>query len=100
MTANEPGRPQFVNFFKQDYDEFLYHFFSYIHGCGPAGEPLSRQGGNFVKEAFQYAVDMDVWSPTNATGDIIRAHMKKTQPNLICEEIPQMKCDIVGELIL
>lgn len=95
MTANMSGMESYTNPYNNDYDEFLYHFFSYIHGCYPSGKSLKQQGENNVKEAFHYAVDMDVFAPNNLIGDKIR---KITGKNLI--EIPQMKCDIKEEIKL
>ncbi len=89
MTANMRGMPSYASPYNTDYDEFLYHFFSYIHGHYPDGKSLNKQGENDVKKAFQYAVDMDIFSPTSIEGDKLRFIVKK---NLI--EIPQIKCDI------
>lgn len=96
MTANMSGMRSYTNPLNSDYDEFLYHFFSYIHGCYPDGKSLKRQGENHIKGAFQYAVDMDVLAPNSVEGNLIRKIYRDN--NII--EIPQMKCDIVGELRL
>lgn len=46
--------------------------------------------------AFQYAVDMDILRPNSVEGERIRKVCK--DDSLI--EIPQMKCDIMGEIRL
>lgn len=95
MTANTKGKVSFA-WKGRDYDEFLYHFLSYIHGFYPDGNPLKQKGGNNIKKAFQYAVDMDILGPNSIEGERIRKVCK--DDSLV--EIPQMKCDIPGEITL
>ena len=71
MTANMMNMVSYARPYSKDYDEFLYHFFAYIYGGYPDGSMLNRKGGNDVKEAFQYAVDMDIFNPNNAQGSSI-----------------------------
>lgn len=62
----------------------------------PDGNPLKQKGENNIKKAFQYAVDMDVLAPNSIEGERIRKVCKDDY----LVEIPQMKCDIPGEIIL
>ena len=95
MTANAKGKVSYA-WHTRNYDEFLYHFLSYIHGCYPDGNSLKQKGENNIKKAFQYAVDMDILSPSSVEGERIRKVCK--DDSLI--EIPQMKCDIMGKITL
>lgn len=95
ITANMSGMLSFANPNNPEYDEFLYHFFAYIHEGYPDGISIKGKSENDVCKAFQYAVDMDALSPNNPVGDRIRALYG---PNYV--EIPQMKCNIVGKLSL
>lgn len=95
MTANIKGKVSYA-WKGRNYDEFLYHFLSYIHGTYPSGDSLKQKGENNVKKAFQYAVDMDILGPNSLQGEMIRRVCK--DDSLV--EIPQMKCDIEGEIIL
>ena len=95
MTANLKGKISYA-WKGRNYDEFFYHFLSYIHGSYPDGNSLKQNGENNVKKAFQYAVDMDILGPNSVEGEKIRRIYKDS--SLI--EIPQMKCDIEGEIIL
>lgn len=95
ITANMSGMPSYVNPDNMIYDEFLYHFFSYIHDGYPDGRSMNCKGANDVYEAFQYASDMDVFSPNSLEGDKIRALYGQ---NIV--EIPQIKCNINEKLIL
>lgn len=57
MSANKPGELSFVGHNNKAFDEFLYHFMSYLWGSYPDGSPLvSSQLAtpNFL-EAFKYA---------------------------------------------
>lgn len=95
MTANIKGKVSYA-WYMRNYDEFLYHFLSYIHGFYPDGNPLKQKGENNIKKAFQYAVDMDFLGPHSIEGERIRKVCK--DDSLI--EIPQMKCDILEEIAL
>lgn len=95
MTANIKGEPSYACM-GQNYDEFLYHFLSYIHGVYPNGDSLKQKGENNIKKAFQYAVDMDFLGPNSVVGEKIRRARK--DKSLV--EIPQMQCDITGEITL
>ena len=95
MTANIKRKVSYA-WITRNYDEFLYHFLSYIHGIYPDGNPLKQKGENNIKKAFQYAVDMDILGPNSIEGQKIRKECK--DDSLI--EIPQMKCDIIGEITL
>lgn len=95
ITANMKGMESYTNPFNYQYDEFFYHFLSYIHGSYPDGKQLADIGVNDVDKAFQYAVKMDVFAPGNPVGEKISKAMKE---KII--EIPQKKCDIEGKLIL
>ena len=95
MTANMQGLSSYASPYNAEYDEFFYHFFSYIHGSYPDGIQLNQQGENNIKKAFQYAVDMDVFAPGSLKGDFIRNICQK---NII--QIPQMKSNIDVEISL
>ena len=95
ITANMKDLPSYTNPYYGKYDELIYHFFSFIHDGYPDGKILRRKGENDVKKAFQYAVDMDIFSPNSLEGDKIR---NMCHENYI--EVPQMKCNIVGKIML
>lgn len=95
MTANMRDKVSYARPYGNDYDEFLYHFFAYIYGVYPDGAMLKQKGENNVKKAFQYAVDMDIFGPNNPQGNLIRTMSRKN-----CIEIPQMRCDIAGDIQL
>lgn len=95
ITANMKGLPSYTNPFNGKYDEFFYHFLSFIHGSYPDGKQLADVGENDIDKAFQYAVKMDVFAPGNPIGEKINVG----QIDKIIE-IPQKKCDIEGALIL
>lgn len=95
MTANMKGKVSYA-LRGREYDEFLYHFLSYIHGLYPDGNLLKQNGENNVIKAFQYAVDMDAFGPASVEGERIRCVCKDRS----IVEIPQMKCDIAGVITL
>lgn len=84
FTANERGKPSYACL-KHNYDEFIYHFFSYILGMYPDTRNRIPQGKNNLIEAYQYARSQDAFCPDN----------KKRETILIdgneIIEIPQMK---------
>lgn len=95
ITANMSGMCSYANPNNLNYDEFLYHFFAYIHDGYPDGKQMKCQGENDIHKAFQYAVDMDALSPHSPIGQQIRTLYGQSYV-----EVPQLKCDIVGELSL
>lgn len=64
FTANKQGEPSYAGL-KEDYDEFLYHFFSYILGKYPDTKIRIPYGNNNLLEAYEYAKKQDRFSPEN-----------------------------------
>ena len=103
LTANMKGLESYTNPYKAQYDEFLYHFFAFIHDGYPDGMPLREKGENDVNKAFSYAVKMDVFAPGNPIGEGINKMLKQKVKDGELEEIieiPQMKCNIEGFLTI
>lgn len=86
FTANEQDKPSYS--LRKNYDEFIYHFFSYILGMYPDTEIRIPQGRNNLIEAYQYAWEQDCLNPDN-----------ERRKNLVIggntiTEIPQMKSNL------
>ncbi len=88
FTANEQNKPSYS--FRENYDEFVYHFFSYILGMYPDTENRIPQGKNNLIEAYQYAKKQDVLCPDNERRKIIIIDGNEIT------EIPQMKSNLEG----
>lgn len=90
VTANDRGLESAgcLKPFQYDYDEFLLHFLSYIHGKYPDGIKIVG-GNNDILKAYEYAVKNDIFSPDNP-------HMCKCG----YEETPQIKCGLNGRVTL
>ena len=90
FTANEPDKPSYADL-RRNYDEFIYHFFSYVLGMYPDTKSRIPQGNNNLIEAYQYARVQDSFCPEN----------KRIGKKLIDEygitEIPQMRNNL-GEV--
>ena len=95
ITANMKGLQSYTNPHNIYYDEFFYHFLSFIHGRYPDGKPLAEIGENDVDKAFSYAMRMDAFAPGNPIGEEIN---KEREDKII--EIPQIKCNIVGNIAI
>lgn len=91
VTANVQGKASYgcLGKFRDEYDEFLLHFLSFIHGQYPDGSKVPS-GGNNLKKAHQYTLEHDIFSPCNPKrfniGDAI--------------EVPQIRMTSQGELSL
>lgn len=95
LTANQKGMESYTNPYELRYDEFIYHFFAYIHGAYPDGKPLDEESENEINKAYRYAVNNDFFHPDNPKGQRIR---QITKTNII--QIPQMKNNLNGVLQL
>lgn len=95
LTANQEGFPSYANPPAYEYDEFILHFFSYIHGEYPDGTKLKENGCNDVRKAYEYAVNNDAFHPNSSIGKYIQSVTGKKYI-----EIPQMRCDVEGMIIL
>lgn len=74
---------------KYIYDEFIYHFFSYIIGRYPDTGNRIPKGSNNLIEAYKYAREMDIFNPNNQRG------IKSEK----ISEIPQMKNNLKDKII-
>lgn len=93
FTANEYGKPSYAHITRKNksyvYDEFIYHFFSFILGCYPDTGNRIPHGGNDLVEAYVYAKENDIFNPDNNRSLDIR-----TEEGRIIE-IPQMKNNLL-----
>lgn len=90
FTANEKDKPSYARIIgKCLYDEFIYHFFSYIIGKYPDTGNRIPQGSNNLIEAYKYAKENDIFNPENERGIKIER----------VSEIPQMKNNLTDGII-
>ena len=74
ISANEPNKESYARsivynnkYIAGDYDEFIYHFFSYYNGTYPSGQKLYEDSKDkTVIKAFEYAKKYDSYSIANA----------------------------------
>lgn len=93
FTANEPGKESFAHVknvpdlmnYNFLYDEFLYHFFSFILGRYPDTRNHIPGGHNDLIAAYEYAKASDIFNPSNTRGRKVQS----IAGNIV--EIPQMK---------
>lgn len=90
VTANERGLVSYgcLNSKQYEYDEFLLHFLSFIHGKYPDGKDI-KAGENDIIKAHEYALKNDIFSPYNPQ-----------KYNGGCVETPQIKCNLRGKVRL
>lgn len=109
ITANDVSKVTYTRFdyintkFADDYDEFLYHFLSYLNGAYPDGNPINTyKNSNDIISAFDYASENDIYHPKNARYIQVINHVKSISPTLALtiSEIPQMKNTISSEKLL
>lgn len=93
VTANEAGKVSYAHPDKNEYDELIFHFFSFIHKKYPDGENILRGENNVIK-AYEYALAKDSFHPGN---NFCRRNIC---PGIKIEEIPQIKCNILGTVRL
>lgn len=76
LTANEADKESYARIYKEiiadgndqykyEYDEFLYHLISGLHGSYPSGKGLNGGRGKCqdIEEAYEYARANDIWNP-------------------------------------
>ncbi len=95
LTSNMEGKASYCNPFNDRYDEFIVHFFSYIHGKYPDQVKINESTENDIQAAFQYACEHDVLRPGSEISQMIEAYS-----GIKCIEIPQIKCNIDGRIEL
>lgn len=88
ITANVKDTYSYTNPDDMTYDELIKHFFSYIHTEYPNGDAIPK-GQNNVMKAFIYARENDVLCPGSPLSE-----------ELGITEIPQIQCDLCGEVRL
>ena len=97
FTANEQGALSYAHMTKTNrsclYDEFIYHFFSYIIGCYPDTGSRIPQGSNDLMQAYQYAKDNDIFNPDN------EQRLKIKIEGEWITEIPQVKNDLADNVL-
>ena len=98
VTANEKGLPSYSMFdiieikkfrkiFNYNYDEFLYHFFSYLQNTYCNAEDLTEIPDSVkIKQAFHFAYNQDRYNPKHIDYDKL---CKKIGTNIY--EVPQYK---------
>lgn len=90
VTANDRGLVSYscLGEMQYEYDEFLLHFLSFIHGMYPNGKTI-ESGENDIVKAYEYALENDGFSPYNLNG-------------YGCQfiELPQIKCSLNGKVRL
>lgn len=84
FTANEANQPPYACL-QKDYDEFIYHFFSFVLSVYPDTKIRIPQGNNNLIEAYQYAIERDNYCPYNKNRN------KSFVDGNGITEIPQMK---------
>lgn len=89
FTANEQDKPSYADL-RRNYDEFIYHFFSYVLGMYPDTESRIPEGNNNLIEAYQYAKKKDIFCPDNKKRIIVPVDGNEIT------EIPQMKNSLAG----
>lgn len=62
MSANQENRKSYRRPSNEDYDEFLFHFLSYLNGAYPDGTRVENEEKG-LKAAFHYAFAHDAWNP-------------------------------------
>lgn len=95
LTSNAEGKVSYCNPFNDMYDEFIFHFFSYIHGKYPDQVKINESAENDIQAAFQYACEHDVLRPGSEISRMIEEYS-----GINCIEIPQIKCNIDGRIEL
>ena len=98
FTANEQGKPSYAHIIPSRktflYDEFIYHFFSYIAARYPDTGNRIPQGSNNLIEAYRYAKENDIFNPDNQRGIEIRINDERVV------EIPQMKNNLTDAITI
>lgn len=89
FTANERNKPSYACL-RTNYDEFLYHLFSYVLGYYPDTKIRIPQGNNNLIEAYQYAKKQDAFCPDNKRREKILVGGNEIT------EIPQIKNNLKG----
>lgn len=92
FTANEEGKPSYASL-QNDYDEFLYHFFSYVLSKYPDTGIRIPEGKNNLIEAYQYARKHDAYCPDNKRRKKIIIGKNEIT------EIPQMKNNLMEKVV-
>lgn len=95
LTSNVEGKESYGNPSNSMYDEFIFHFFSYIHGKYPDNTKINEKVENNIQAAFEYACAHDALRPGSEWSKMIQYYSGKE-----CIEIPQMKCNIDGRIEL
>lgn len=92
ITANKPGKLSYAHLVLSNgnclYDEFIYHFFSYMMARYPDTGNRIPQGCNHIEEAFKYAKENDMFNPNNPNGIEIITRNERII------EIPQIKMNL------
>lgn len=63
VSANQERQKSYRRPSSEDYDEFLFHFLSYLYGEYPDGTQINNEEKG-LRAAFHYASAHDAWNPS------------------------------------